>query len=62
MVRYRADTAKDIDMPTSRKYRTALIAALLDLLDFVDGKLREALDDPASQLGAATCEEPFQYI
>jgi hypothetical protein len=28
--------------------------ALLDLLDFVDEKLREALDNPESQLAAAT--------
>jgi hypothetical protein len=41
-------------MSTSRNYRTALVAGLLDLLDFVEGKLREALDDPASQLAAAT--------
>ena len=41
-------------MPTSRNYRTVLADALLDLLDFVDEKLREALDDPASQLAAAT--------
>jgi hypothetical protein len=27
---------------------------LLELLDFVDEKLREALDDPASQLAATT--------
>jgi hypothetical protein len=39
---------KDTDRLTSRKYRTALVAELLDLLDFVEGKLREALDDPAS--------------
>jgi hypothetical protein len=45
---------KDIDMPTSRKYRTALVDALLDLLEFVDEKLREALNDPASQLAAVT--------
>jgi hypothetical protein len=41
-------------MPTPHKYSTALVAALLDLLDFVDEKVREALDDPASQLAAAT--------
>jgi hypothetical protein len=41
-------------MPTPRKYRSSLVAALLDLLDFIDEKLREALDDPASQLAAAT--------
>jgi hypothetical protein len=46
--------SKDIDMSTSGNYRTTLVAALLDLLDFVEGKLREALDDPASQLAAAT--------
>lgn len=45
----------DIDMPTSHKYRTPLVDTLLDLLDFVDEKLREALDDPLSQL-AATIE------
>jgi hypothetical protein len=44
---------KDTDM-SPRKYRTALVTALLDLLDFVDEKLQEALDDPASQLAAAT--------
>lgn len=41
-------------MPTSRNYRTALADALLDLLDFIDERLREALDVPASQLAAAT--------
>lgn len=41
-------------MATSLNYRTALAAALLDFLDFVEGKLREALDDPASQLAAAS--------
>jgi hypothetical protein len=41
-------------MPTSRKFRTSVADALLDLLDFVDEKLREALDNPASQFAAAT--------
>jgi hypothetical protein len=54
MVRYRAVHGKDVDMQTSRNYRTALADALLDLLDFVDEKLREALDDCTSQLAAAT--------
>jgi hypothetical protein len=45
---------KDFDMPPPRHYRTALADALLDLLDFVDEKLREALDDPSSQLAAGT--------
>ena len=38
-------------MPTSRNHRTAPVAALLDLLDFVDEKLREALDDPEVTVG-----------
>ena len=41
-------------MPPPLKFRTAPVSALLDLLDFVDEKLREALDNPASQLAAAT--------
>jgi hypothetical protein len=41
-------------MPTPTKYRTPLTESLLDLLDFVEERLREALDDPASQLAAAT--------
>jgi len=33
-------------------YRTDLADFVLDQLDFIDGKLREARDDPASQKGA----------
>jgi hypothetical protein len=39
---------------TVSKHRTALIDALLDLLDFIEERIQEAIDDPATRLAAIT--------
>jgi hypothetical protein len=39
---------------TLSKRRTDLVDALLDLLDFIEEKIQEAIDDPAARLAAIT--------
>ena|ERR1700738_1243210 len=39
---------------TLSKRRTDLVDTLLDLLDFVEERIREAIDDPAARLAAIT--------